>query len=209
MRINIYCEGPSEETFINRILAPHFLMQGVYLRAINFRGVSKYAKLKKGLTDICLRDRSAITTTMIDYYGLPGDTPGYKDVSCDNPLDKVRRIEEIVQNDMSGLNNLRFNLITHEYEALLFADPEKFLECNVPEKTVKKLMDIKHDFPTPEHINNSPNTAPSKRILSLWPKYSKVTDGYMVAEAIGLDKISAECKHFDEWVSWMESFAVI
>ena len=46
-----------------------------------------------------------------------------------------------------------------------------------------------------------PNTAPSKRILKIFPYYKKVLDGSVVAKAVGLDKIRQECHHFDSWVT--------
>jgi hypothetical protein len=73
----------------------------------------------------------------------------------------------------------------------------------------KKLSDLcKSDtsaiVATPEHINNNPNTAPSKRILKIYPEYNKVLDGYNIAKFIGIDKIRVECRHFDKWLSKLE-----
>ena len=55
-------------------------------------------------------------------------------------------------------------------------------------------------FPTPEHINNSIETAPSKRILHLIPNYSKTRQGVLIAKNIGIDRMFSECKHFAAWV---------
>ena len=49
-----------------------------------------------------------------------------------------------------------------------------------------------------------PETAPSKRILKVYPKYRKTTQGPVIVQRIGLDKIRVECKHFDWWVSTLE-----
>lgn len=68
-RVIIYCEGPSEETFINRILAPALISFDVYITATSFGGVSKYSIIRKKLQNLCRSDRSAIVTTMLDYYG--------------------------------------------------------------------------------------------------------------------------------------------
>lgn len=53
---------------------------------------------------------------------------------------------------------------------------------------------------TPEHINNSPETAPSKRLKKLIKNYSKIRYGTIVAKEIGIDKIMRECKHFAKWI---------
>lgn len=70
-RVIIYCEGPSEETFINHILGPKFIEDDVYITATSFGGVSKYSIIRKKLLNLCRSDSSAVITTMLDYYGLP------------------------------------------------------------------------------------------------------------------------------------------
>ena len=54
---------------------------------------------------------------------------------------------------------------------------------------------------SPEEINDDPQTAPSKRILNIFPKYKKVTDGTQIALKVGLEQIRKECPHFDEWMT--------
>lgn len=56
-------------------------------------------------------------------------------------------------------------------------------------------------FPTPEHVNNSEQTAPSKRILQLYPEYQKVTDGTIIAKSIGINKMIEKCQHFADWIA--------
>ena len=53
-----------------------------------------------------------------------------------------------------------------------------------------------------DHIdeNNNPNTAPSKRILAIYPTYTKPLDGYNIAKDIGIDLMRQECQHFNAWV---------
>ena len=68
------------------------------------------------------------------------------------------------------------------------------------DSTVQHIQQIRDAFATPEHINNSPATAPSKRIESLIPNYAKVKNGALLSEAIGIETILAECPHFREWV---------
>jgi len=66
---------------------------------------------------------------------------------------------------------------------------------------------IKSKFQTPEHINDSEATAPSKRIKKVLPEYSKTLNGIPVAKRIGIDKISGECRHFKEWVESIKALA--
>ena len=43
------------------------------------------------------------------------------------------------------------------------------------------------EFETPEHVNNSEQTAPSKRIKRIFGSYQKTIDGISVAQAIGIE----------------------
>ena len=69
-----------------------------------------------------------------------------------------------------------------------------------------KLQAIKDKALTPEHINNSVDTAPSKRILNLIPDYAKVRQGTIIAKKLGIDKIISECPHFAEWIENIKNF---
>jgi len=57
----------------------------------------------------------------------------------------------------------------------------------------------------PELIDDGPETAPSKRILREIPEYDKATAGVSVAAHIGLPTLRKKCRHFDEWVTQLES----
>lgn len=59
--------------------------------------------------------------------------------------------------------------------------------------------DVKKFF-TPEHVNNSEQTAPSKRILRAYQYYQKVSDGTIVAESVGIESMIEKCPHFAGWV---------
>lgn len=56
-------------------------------------------------------------------------------------------------------------------------------------------------------INDNPQTAPSKRILSLFPGYDKPLYGALAAIKIGLAKIREQCLLFDGWVARLEALA--
>lgn len=198
-RVIVYCEGPTEETFINRILAPVLYPYEVYLTASSCNGVSKYSLIRRDLNILCKSDPSAIVTTMLDYYGLPSDTPGMNSEEGENIYQKVQRIEAAIQKDI-GLPNLLPNLMMHEFEALLFSKPEYFSYCGLSRSAIRQLCSIREEFESPEHINNSPNTAPSKRILAIYPTYAKRLDGYNIAKDIGIDLMRQECQHFNTWV---------
>lgn len=99
-------------------------------------------------------------------------------------------------------------IMMHEFEALLFSDVSEFRRCSgMTEKMILQLEKEKRCFPSPEHINNSEQTAPSKRILRVYSQYQKVSDGIIIAQAIGIHKMLSQCKHFRDWVRSLETLS--
>lgn len=201
----VYCEGPTEETFINRILADYLAQFEVYLTASSCGGVSRYAKIQKELKNFC-KSSNVVVTTMLDYYGIPSDTPGMRDEVPGDPYAKVEYVEQAIAKDLAQ-ENLIPNLMLHEFEALLFAEPTKFQYCGLRPSAIRELQGIREHAETPEHINNNPNTAPSKRILRIYPQYIKPSDGFQIAKDIGLDTMLSECRHFARWVEKLKALA--
>jgi len=206
--VYIYCEGQTEEAFINNVLYPFFFNQGIVVMPIicttkrvagkkNKGGVQSYGKIKHELTLLCKQHKHAYVTTMFDYYAMPADTPG---IDCTNAdlQERMRTIEAAVNADI-GESNCMFHFNLHEFEALLFSNPEAF-SLIAEDSTVQQIQQIRDAFATPEHINNSPATAPSKRIEALIPNYAKVKNGALLSDAIGIETMLAECPHFREWV---------
>ena len=207
VRLMVYCEGETEEAFINEVLVPVLSDLGIYTSAHSCKGVSRYAKIRKDLRNFCRNYRDGYVTMMLDYYGIPSDTPGVTESKGD-VYEKVRHVENMIKDDI-GEPNLIPNLMLHEFEALLFSDPRYFSEVIENRGAVDKLIRIRGDYCTPEHINDNPNTSPSKRILGVYREYSKPIDGLYIAKCIGLDIMRKECRHFDGWLSTIESLQSI
>jgi len=213
--IYIYCEGQTEESFVNDVLYPYFSRMDIYVTPIIHKtkrtptkafkgGVSRYAPIKDELIKLC-QDSNCIVTTMFDYYAMPEDTPSidHQDIDIYKRIDFI---ENAVNEDI-GCKNLLFNLVLHEFEALLFSEPQAF-EHIANDKVVRQLQAIRNSVDTPEHINNSAATAPSKRIQNVVNGYSKVRQGIIVAKYIGIDKMMSECKHFSAWIDKIVDFTV-
>lgn len=204
-RVLVFVEGQTEETFVRDLLVPYFAPLGVYLTPIlaatspgHKGGIVSYGKVKHQLTRLCRQDQGAYVTTMMDYYGLPNDFPGL-DGRVPDAHEQVVRLEQALQQDIDAPNFIP-NLLLHEFEALLFSAPEKFAEWLDDGAPVAELAAIRAAFDSPEHINNSPHTAPSKRILALVSNYKKTLHGPLIAGDIGLDAIRAQCPHFNNWI---------
>ena len=92
----------------------------------------------------------------------------------------------------------------HAFEGLLFSKPDAF-KCvgdGWNQQVHEKLMDVRKEFPSPEDINGGQQSAPSKRILSIFSpgNYSKVVHGPLIAEVIGIDAMRRECPRFNAWI---------
>ena len=95
----------------------------------------------------------------------------------------------------------------HEFETLLFVEPEKFgIEYIDETKKIAKLRAIADEFGNPELINQGTQTAPSKRIIKVFADYenNKPAIGSMVAHEIGVDALRGACRHFNEWLTKLE-----
>lgn len=100
----------------------------------------------------------------------------------------------------------------HEFEALLFSDPEKLGVALAGDEGAigVELRKVRNAFPSPEHIDDGRDTAPSKRIARamnhhLKVSYEKVKHGRVAAATVGLDAMLRECPHFAQWVEWLRS----
>ena len=206
IRINVFVEGQTEETFIRDLLIPYFSHNQIFLTPIiaetspgHKGGIVSYGKIQRQIRRLCQSDPSAYVTTMIDYYGLPKDFPDLKKTGNENLYDKVNSLEKAFEQDISAPNFLA-HLQVHEFEALLFCQPKEFSEWFDDDAIGKKLLEEKGDFDSPEHINNDKNTAPSKRIIAAIPNYRKVLHGPLIAESIGIDEMRKQCLHFNDWI---------
>ena len=92
----------------------------------------------------------------------------------------------------------------HEFEALLFSDCHDFAKAMGRPDIENRLQEIKDEFGNPEEINDSQQTAPSKRIGKILPGYQKPVLGTLAALGIGLKKIRASCPHFADWINQLE-----
>jgi hypothetical protein len=95
----------------------------------------------------------------------------------------------------------------HEFEGLLFSSPEALASC-LQDKTLANWATevLTNANGNPEAIDDSPETAPSRRLLE-HSQYRKTIHGPMIAERIGLGEIRTKCPGFDAWLAMIESWA--
>lgn len=213
-RVYLLVEGQTEEAFVRELLVPHYARLGLYITPIIVStrpgykgGVVRYEKIKPQIGRLCRQDEGAYVTTLFDLYALPQDFPGKTDAAypvTGSGQQKAGFLESQLAQDI-GQANFIPNLMVHEFEALLFVDTRKFAEWVDNYSIVISLGDQAQQYPTPEDINDSPQNAPSKRILRAMPDYKKTVHGPLIACEIGLDAMRGACPHFNEWLKKLEA----
>lgn len=212
-------EGQTEETFVGSVLAPVLGEREVFLfpRLIPTSKHGRGGALSGGrvvpyLVKTLNERADTFVTTFFDLYGLPSDFPGAEPSrAVPDPLQRAaaveRGLEEAVLAQV-GCRPERFiaHVQPYEFEALLFSDTERLVSREPSwRKFAGPLRHARESALSPEHINDGPDTHPSKRLAALRPAYQKTLDGPAVLEAIGLDRIRQECHHFGAWLSRMEA----
>lgn len=221
IRVHVICEGQTEEMFVNELLQPVFQAKGMLLvpalvgKPGHKGGNFKFERLQVDVKNRLLGDRTAYCTTFFDYYGLPQSFPGKdtQDPQADIAI-KAAALQEAMTAELTRLIGddamRRFIPFVqmYEFEALLFSDPAAFARGIDREQLSKPLTEIAQQFTSPEHINNSPNTAPSKRIEALMADYEKPLMGTLAALEVGLQQMRAKCQLFNNWVTRLENLSV-
>lgn len=226
-RMLVHVEGETEETFVNEILGPHLYRRGYAKVSARLLGNARQRNRRGGIrawntvrSDILRHlkeDPECVSTTMVDYYGMPQagtrSWPG-REAAAQRPFqEKAVTVERALLSDIcremgDGFFPVRFIpfVVMHEFEGLLFSDCEGFGRgIGQPELTAR-LQAVRDEFASPEEINDSPVTAPSKRVESIVKGYTKPLLGTLAVLAIGLDAIRAECRHFNDWLLRLESW---
>jgi hypothetical protein len=150
---------------------------------------------------------------MVDYYGLTGTWPGRaQSTSRGTTEEKAQCVQDAMRDDLvaemgSGFNPARFVpfVVMHEFEVLLFSDCAAFSRGISRPELEHHFQNIREQFSTPEDIDDSPVTAPSKRIQAIVPGYEKPLIGVLGVLEIGLARIQEECPHFRSWLNQLET----
>jgi hypothetical protein len=227
-RLLIHVEGETEETFVNEVLAPHLYRQGYSKVSARLLGNARQRDRRGGIrgwntvrNDIIKHlkeDSRCLTTTMVDYYALPqtGEKawPGRESANTLPFKQKASTVQDALQIDINremgdGFSPVRFIpfVIMHEFEGLLFSNCAKFAEGICRPDLAHQFQEIRDTFSTPEEINDSPITAPSKRVESLVPGYEKPLLGTLAVLNIGLETICSECPNFRAWLNQLDAAA--
>ena len=225
VRLYLFAEGPTEQTFASTVLRPHLAEHGVCMhnpvlvahahkkQRTHRGGGRKFRPMQKDIVRFLKQDSAndAFFTTMIDLYALHQGFPGIEE-SRIYQADPYRRVEALEESWANETNDARFipHIQLHEYEAYLFSDISvlsRFYEGQ--QREIDRLQRSVDAFKSPEMIDDGPDTAPSKRIIGHLPRYDsdKSTVGVQAAAQIGLPAIRRRCPHFAAWMGRLEGLA--
>ena len=209
-QLAVIVEGRTEERFVKSVLGPHLLAVGI--KAVPYLVGSGARKAGGGdvHADILISDLSNAldefeydaVTSLVDFYGFR-DPEGRTAEQLENVI-----LEEVMR-ERTNNPHVRPYIQMHEFEGLLFSNPEAFsvIRRRGARPDIMKLLKIRNKFYTPEDINNSQDSAPSKRLENAVRGYRKIDDGIAVAKEIGIERISEECPRFRQWLEWMNGLA--
>lgn len=219
VKLMILTEGATESKFVKEILARYLADRQIYasptmlVKPGQKGGDVKFARAIKDIGNHLKQWSDVYVTTFIDYYGLNKDWPGVEAAKrMKEPAQIVDTLNKATQatilqqyGELNPAKRFIPFVAVHEYEALLFSSPEMLAkELKVKEAEILKIV---RDCGEPERINDSAQTAPSKRIINLCPKYEnmKTVTGIAVAKAIGVEKMREKCPVFNHWLTSLEN----
>lgn len=197
VRIGISVEGPTEERFVKMVLGPYLAAKGIYMTPISMGGDVNVERAKSELKKMA--NNFDFVTTLYDFYGfkkrLDGET-------------KEELEQRLIDSVYEGVKPKFIPYIQmYEFEGLLFSCPASMARGLNDSDAQQWCQDVLTEFNgNPEAINNSVETAPSKRLLK-HTKYRKTTHGPNIAEEMGIPKIREMCLGFHEWLCKIESLA--
>lgn len=214
--LHILCEGQTEEMIARSVIEPHFTSADSYVTLSIFTtkrpaggpafkgGLSRWPKLARELQRLLRDGSTTVLTTMLDYYAFPADAPGMADRPNGSPYDRVRHVEEAMAR---VIDDKRFlpNLVLHEIEAWVLADCRRLGELMGdlgPAADLERIVQLES---CPELVDDGVDTAPSKRIANVYPKYAKTIDVPLVIQDAGLGSIRSSCPHADDWLREIEA----
>ena len=202
MRLAISVEGQSEEAFFKNTIVPYLFQYGIYVDIIivttskdkcgrkNRGGCINTARIKNEVQK--LLNSYDYVTTFYDFYGF-----------ANRPTDNIDELELTLYNLFSNNKFIPY-IQKYEFETLLFSKPEYFTDYFGSDRVEKEMKQIISEYQDIELINDSIQTAPSKRIAKLFELenevYDKVFHGEGIASDIGINLIRKESNRFNKWL---------
>jgi hypothetical protein len=220
VEVIVFAEGPTEEQFIKRVVAPALHHMQVFLKPQLLStskdakgGAISYDRLKFNARNTLRQKPKAILTTLIDLYALDSSFPGFEEAKEKPDMPgRVRHLNTALHQALVDYVHCRperfiAHIQPYEFEGLLFSNPQALAQTEPHWQTsLAKLETVRAAFETPEHINDSYETKPSRRLEQiLTPGYKKTRHGPLAAENVTLASMERECTHFHNWIDCLRA----
>jgi len=197
VRLGISVEGPTEERFIKILLQPHLSQKDIYVTPVSINGNVSIDRVRHELKNLAYN--FDFITTFYDFYGFKGK------VEAETKMTLESKIAESIKEDIRG--KLIPYVQMYEFEGLLFSSPEAIASVLQGGSLNIWATSILAEFSNnPEKVNDSYETAPSKR-LEKYTNYRKTTHGPNISQEIGLEKMRQMCSGFDDWLTKLEKLS--
>jgi hypothetical protein len=204
-------EGTTEEQFVNEVLRKYFINNGILdVRCIlmqtspgNKGGDVSYQRYKYNAERLLKHESDIIVTSLIDFFRLKSDFPGFDEALRKFPHDKAARVEFLEKAISENINHPRFipYIQLHEFEGLLFSSDDGFEYMpEIPLNNKAQLRLAVNEHANPEMLNDGATTAPSKRLERLIPGYQKAFHGPIIADVVTIHKMLKRCERFRTWI---------
>jgi hypothetical protein len=141
VRLYLFVEGQTEQTFADILIKPHLALHEVFLSRprliahalkkgqVHRGGGRNYVPMKNDIKRSLKEDSNsdAFFTTMIDFYAIHANFPKLAESKklCQDSLRQVEFLEQSFKQDIGDPRFIPY-IQLHEYEAYLFADPTCF-----------------------------------------------------------------------------------
>ncbi|HFA52199.1 MAG TPA: DUF4276 family protein [Bacteroidetes bacterium] len=213
--IFLIVEGETEEQFYkNQLVQAYRLPDGSYNHYFTVRLIpnkrGNYSRSGSGgqasydsCIDIVKRflrqaTHCELVVLILDYYGLHHTFKNHLSSQQIDLKQKIEAVQERLERDINS-PKFKFRLQVHEFEAYLFSDPAIVVSHFGKTEKLDELKAVLAAFDNnPELINDNIETAPSKRLKTLFPEFRKTSDGLLIAQKTGVPTIRKKCLYFNE-----------
>ncbi len=217
----VLCEGQTEREFCNSLLSPYLAQRGIELRATlrgkpqqKRGGICQWHVYQRELLRLAKERTNRHVAVLVDYYKMDDTWPGRQEASAKKPDERGLFVEVALRKAMDSQLGLRFHpcVALHEFESLMFVSPDitantlasagSYCNSGILAQKLAGIVETFHGLV--EMINDSEETAPSKRLQQLVPYYDKVAYGTLVAKAVGIDVLRRGCPWLNRWLDVLE-----
>ncbi|MEP7102308.1 MAG: DUF4276 family protein [Burkholderiales bacterium] len=220
IEVIVFAEGPSDEQFVKRVVAPRLHPQHIFLKPRTLRtsreasgGAINFDRLKFNVRNTVRQNPRTYLTTFFDLYALDNGMPGKAAAAhLATPSSKATHIQNELHAALVAHADCRPERLLpyvqpYELEGLFFSDLEQLASVERDwAQYLPALKAVRSAFDTPEHINDGYATKPSSRLESmLAPRYRKTRHAPLIGESIGLNRIVHECPHFAAWIARLQA----